>query len=67
MKGILIVSIGIVLAACGSGEEPIHEELPEGLSHVEAGMVDFESCEAGGGEVVDDTCTTFDGRVFNKD
>lgn len=40
--------------------------LPPGLSHVEAGMVDFASCSAAGGEVEGSSCTTFDGRVFTR-
>ncbi|MEZ4200522.1 MAG: MliC family protein [Candidatus Paceibacterota bacterium] len=38
--------------------------LPDDLSAVEAGMVDFRSCVAAGGEVAGASCTTFDGRVF---
>jgi membrane-bound inhibitor of C-type lysozyme len=34
------------------------------LSDVEKGMVDFDSCVAGEGDVIGSECTTFDGRVF---
>lgn len=47
-------------------EEGQDENLPDGQSHVDAGMNDYESCVAGGGDVTGETCTTFDGRTFTS-
>jgi len=49
-----------------SGQDPI-DSIPQGLSDVEAGIVDYISCEAAGDELKDNTCTSTDGRVFENE
>jgi len=48
-----------------SGSDPIGS-IPEWLSDVEAGIVDYTSCEAGGWEVNGNICTSTDWRVFEN-